>query len=245
MNTLAMRLALQSLIKFKIKRCALVFFLCYIYCFGDVFMKNDSILLQKSIKSWSEIKDTEVTRQQYDYSCGSASLSTILSYYYNIPISEKEILDSILKAKGIDINKKEEIQYNDEFRQKSELSFLDLSEYAKQKGFKALGLALDLESLTKLKAPVIMYVKVRDNEHFTVYKGMDAYFVYLADPSFGNIKVSKSKFQEMFYQRKDLSYPGKILAFVPNDTQVTINQDFIKKQEKEQFLYEVIKDRAK
>lgn len=244
MNMLAMLLALRFLIRSNMKYLLLgvVLWQC---CFSNAFIKNDSLVIEKSMRSWSEIKDTEVTRQQYDYSCGSASLSTILSYYYNLPTSERDILDSILKAKGIDINKKEEIQINDDLKKKSELSFSDLSEYAKQRGFKALGLALDLESLAKLKAPVIIYVKVRDNEHFTVYKGMDAYFVYLADPSFGNIKISKSKFQEMFYQRKDLSYPGKILAFVPNDIQVSINQDFIKKQKKEQFLYEVIKDRVK
>jgi uncharacterized protein len=45
---------------------------------------------------------------------------------------------------------------------------------------------------------------------------MDKNYVYLADPSFGNIKVKKAKFQEMFYQRDDLKYPEKILVIVPN-----------------------------
>nr|WP_272916633.1 cysteine peptidase family C39 domain-containing protein [Helicobacter saguini] len=48
-----------------------------------------------------------MTRQQFDYSCGSASLSTILTYYYNVEISEKEILESVLQSKGIDTQKQE------------------------------------------------------------------------------------------------------------------------------------------
>ncbi|MWV62386.1 hypothetical protein DCO58_04495 [Helicobacter saguini] len=59
------------------------------------------------MKSWSEIRNDNLTRQQFDYSCGSASLSTILTYYYNVEISEKEILESVLQSKGIDTQKQE------------------------------------------------------------------------------------------------------------------------------------------
>lgn len=50
------------------------------------------------------------------------------------------------------------------------LLILDLANYATQKGFKSVGLALDFESLSKLSAPVILFVKIRKNEHFTIYK---------------------------------------------------------------------------
>lgn len=39
---------------------------------------------------------------------------------------------------------------------------------------------------------------MRDIEHFSVFKEIDEHFAYPADPSFGNIKVSLKKFQEMF-----------------------------------------------
>lgn len=215
-----------------------------IRCYADIYINNAPVVLDKKILSWVEIKDKNVTKQRYDYSCGSASLSTILKYYYNIDVSEREILDAILLSKGIDINKKETIEINEELRKKANLSFLDLADYAIQKGFRGLGLALDLESLAKLKAPVIIYVNVRDNEHFTVYKGMDSHFVYLADPSFGNIKVSIGKFKEMFYQRKDLTYPGKILALIPDEDNITIQEDFMKVQQNTQFTDEIIKEKT-
>lgn len=158
---------------------------------------------EKQITSWSEMRNKHLTKQEYDYSCGAASLSSILEHYYGLEnASEKEILDRVLLSKGIDINKKEAIELNDEMRQKAHLSFYDMVEYAESRGFKAFGLAVDLPALSALKAPVIIYVKVRNIEHFSVLKGIDSRFVYLADPSFGNIKVSIAKFVEMFYPKK-------------------------------------------
>lgn len=75
-----------------------VLLLCIVLriCFGDVHIHHQSVYMQKPIASWSEIKDKNLTKQQYDYSCGSASLSTILTYYYNQNVSEKDILDFLL-----------------------------------------------------------------------------------------------------------------------------------------------------
>lgn len=161
------------------------------------------ITKDRQITSWSEMRDKNLTKQEYDYSCGAASLSSILEHYYGLEnASEKEILDTVLLKKGIDINQKEEIQFNDEMKQKAHLSFYDMVGYAEDRGFRAFGLAVDLPALYELKAPVIIYVKVRNIEHFSVLKGIDSKFVYLADPSFGNIKVSVAKFVEMFYPKK-------------------------------------------
>lgn len=211
---------------------------------ANVHIHNESVTFSQEVRSWDELKDINLTRQKYDYSCGAASLSTILSYYYGIHTSEKDILDFVLESKGIDIEQKEAIELDEDLRDKAHLSFLDLAHYAQHKGLRAMGLALDLPTLSTLKAPVIIYVNVRDVEHFSVYKGIDEHYVYLADPSFGNIKVSIAKFVEMFYKREDLSYPGKILAILPNDTSHTPNEDFMQKRGNRELVYEILTDRA-
>lgn len=221
--------------------CTLLIF--WSICLADVHIHHQSLLFQKPIASWSEIKDRNLTKQQYDYSCGSASLSTILTYYYSQDISEKDILDFLLTHKGIDVNKKEEIESNEALRESVSFSFSDLALFAQSKGFKAVGLALDLDALSTLKAPVIIYVNVRDMEHFSVYKGKDSQFVYLADPSLGNIKVSIGKFVEMFYQREDLTHPGKILAILPT-REIKINAAFMQHTQDSTLTYESIKQRA-
>lgn len=196
---------------FFIFLCVKIFALQWLY--GHE-LYNNPFYIHKTIRSWVELRDDNLTHQQYDYSCGAASLSTLLSYYYKIPTSEREILDFLLEKKGMGADEKHEIEINEELREKARLSFADLAMFAQSKGLRTQGLALDLESLSKLQVPVIIYVNVRDMEHFSVYKGMDSHFVYLADPSLGNIKVSIAKFIEMFYKREDLSYPGKILALL-------------------------------
>lgn len=205
--------------------------------FGAINIHQEEFGIKKPIKSWIEFKNENLVRQGYDYSCGSATLATILKYYYDVPIEEKDVLDDILKSKGFDVSKKILLENGN-----TNLSFFDLSEFSKRKGFKAIGLAIDMDSLKNLEVPVILFVKVRKDEHFTVYKNMDENYVYLADPSFGNIKVSIDKFKEMFFQREDLQNPGKILAIIPMlNTQYT-NNNFIKLQKNSDFIYDVIKN---
>lgn len=208
-----------------------------VFVYANITLHQKEFTITKPIKSWIEFKNENLTRQKHDYSCGSASLSTILKYYYGLNIDEKEILDTVLKSKGYDVSKKNEL----EDMNSTSLSFLDLANYVQEKGLKAVGLALDLESLVKLKAPVILFVKIRKNEHFTVYKSIDKNYVYLADPSFGNIKVKISKFKEMFYQRDNLKYPGKILAIIPIKNTHYINKEYLNVEKSSNLIYEVIK----
>lgn len=206
--------------------------------FGAVNIYQKDFNIKKPIKSWIEFKNENLIRQEYDYSCGSATLATILKYYYGFQVEEKDVLDDILKSKGFDVSKKILLENGE-----TNLSFFDLSEFSQRKGFKAIGLAMDMDSLKNLKVPVILFVKVRKDEHFTVYKGMDENYVYLADPSFGNIKVSISKFKEMFFQREDLKHPGKILAIIPLNNLDTIDE-FLILQNSSDFVYDIIKNNS-
>ena len=86
-----------------------------------------------------------------------------------------------------------------------------------------------------------MLVKIRKNKHFTVFKGIDERYVYLADPSFGNSKIKISKFKEMFYQRDDLKHPGKLLAILPLNKSTSMNKKFMEIQKSSNFIYDMIK----
>lgn len=167
-------------------------------------------VLKKEVKSWIEFKNERLIRQNYDYSCGSAALATLLNHYYDVNVSEQMILASVLEAKGVTT----EASALENQEGNNGLSFYDLSQYASSHGFKAIGIALGMEELKKLQIPVIVFVKIRKQEHFTVLKKMDERYAYLADSSFGNIRVSHVKFKEMFFQRNDEQNPGKILAIL-------------------------------
>lgn len=207
-------------------------------CFlnAKIYINDNSVLIERSVKSWIEFRNEDLVRQQYDYSCGSASLATILKYYYgNNNITERGIIDEILKSKGYGLDENEVLKEGDNI-----ISFSDLSSYAQTKGFKAVGLAVDFDTLSKVKIPVIIFVSVRGIDHFSVYKGMDEEYVYLADPSFGNIKIKIHRFKEMFFQRKDPKYPGKILAILPQKQDTGINKNFINTENHSTFIYQII-----
>jgi len=195
--------------------------------------------IEKSVKSWIEFKNENLIRQDYDYSCGASSLATIMKYYYDQNVTEKVILDEILSNKGLNKDNMKDLEEKD-----MSLSFLDLSKYVETKKFKAIGLAIDFDGLENLKIPVILYVKIRKNEHFTVFKGIDEDYVYLADPSFGNTKVKISKFKEMFLQRDDDKYGGKILAILPTQKIINSKNDFMNVKNSSNLVYDVIMSKA-
>ena len=78
---------------------------------ASVHIHNEFVTFERELQSWEELKNTNLTRQKYDYNCGAASLSTILSHYYGISTSEKEILDFLLEfynkhqlSEGVSLN---------------------------------------------------------------------------------------------------------------------------------------------
>ncbi|MCU7922948.1 MAG: hypothetical protein KZQ88_09655 [Candidatus Thiodiazotropha sp. (ex Dulcina madagascariensis)] len=77
------------------------------------------------VASWKELNEQNVIMQHYDYSCGAASLATLMKYYFNDDISEKEILGYIKST----FSKQEYAEV-----EKDGLSLLDLEKSAVQWG---------------------------------------------------------------------------------------------------------------
>ena len=46
-----------------------------------------------AVSSWKKLRSTDVILQKLDYSCDAASLATLLSSYYGLNVSEKDIID--------------------------------------------------------------------------------------------------------------------------------------------------------
>ncbi len=63
--------------------------------------QNDFVVVEpRNIRSqvtWVDFKNKKVIRQQYDLSCGAASVATILTYYFGMPTSEQKLVDEIGK----------------------------------------------------------------------------------------------------------------------------------------------------
>lgn len=150
------------------------------------------------VTHWKAMRDKEVEKQDEDFSCGSAAAATILRYFYGESVTEKDVLDLVIKA-GDD----------------GTASFSDLSKAATELGYKGIGLSVSFEKLQQLKIPALVYLKYRDKDHFSVVRGIsNEGLVRLGDPSWGNRTFSSDQFNAMWQTPADTN-SGKILLFVP------------------------------
>ena len=139
--------------------------------------------MTRQVRSLHEIRQQGVVRQRWDLSCGSAALSTILTYYYDDPTPESAIIVNILRRTD-----------PVKVRTRGGFSLLDLKQFAGRKGYEGAGYA-DL-SLTELleKAPGLVPVNVKGYQHFVVVWGMEGGRLLIADPAFGNLTMRRQQF---------------------------------------------------
>jgi hypothetical protein len=147
-------------------------------------------------QSWKALRDARVVKQDSDYSCGAASLATLLNEFYGLSLTEAQILKDMNKSDGM-------------------ANFEDMARVVNRYGFKSGGIALSYEQLAKLTVPVLVYLQHRGNDHFSVLRGISATQVQLADPSWGNRIFSKAQFLAMWETREDEKLKGKVLLVLP------------------------------
>lgn len=133
------------------------------------------------------MRDRGMVRQALDYSCGAAALATILTYGFDDPVGEREILLEVLTP----MSGEQEAAVR-----KEGLSLLDLQRVAETRGYKARGFRLGPEFLAELDRPVIVFIKPGGYNHFAVLKGIRGDRVFLADPARGNIRMPAYRFLE-------------------------------------------------
>ena len=77
----------------------LLLFFCFpIILFAQPFYIENPISSKKvKVQSWKEKRDLNIVKQDYDYSCGAASVATLLNNFYGQNIQEKDILDAMQK----------------------------------------------------------------------------------------------------------------------------------------------------
>jgi len=145
---------------------------------------------ERQVRSFLEARQDKTVMQQWDISCGAAALATLLTYQQGDRVTEREVALGMLK------------QTNPELvRQRLGFSLLDLKHYVKGRGYDADGYAeLTLTDLMKL-APAIVPVRIRGNNHFVVFRGMQGDRVLLADPAFGGRTMPVDRFVALWQGR--------------------------------------------
>jgi len=127
-----------------------------------------------------------VVRQQYDYSCGSAALATLLHHHYGLPVSEAEVFQAMY-AQG-DQPKIRQVGF----------SLLDMKRYLNARGYPADGYKMTYAQLLKARTPAITIIQVKTYRHFVVIKGASRDRVLVGDPSSGLHTYSRGEFEKVW-----------------------------------------------
>jgi uncharacterized protein len=140
-------------------------------------------IFTKPVKSFKERRMTRIIPQTADYSCGAASMATLLHYHFGHDIAEKEAILGMFEH-----GDKEGI------RQRG-FSMLDMKRFAQSRGMQVEGFQVtDINTLKKLTVPVITLIDAARYKHFVVIRKVDDQFAYLADPSWGNRRIPLEDF---------------------------------------------------
>ncbi|MBM4241045.1 MAG: C39 family peptidase [Euryarchaeota archaeon] len=136
---------------------------------------DDQTTVDSTVDITPEINSTGIVMQTTNYTCGPAALVTVLN---NMGINATE--QELMNLAGTDENG---------------TTMYGLAEAAKAKGLKAVGMKL---SINDLKPNNIVFITVDGGPHYSVVKEITENRVRLADPSLGNIEMSKEKFAEVY-----------------------------------------------
>ncbi|HEX2561656.1 C39 family peptidase [Phenylobacterium sp.] len=142
--------------------------------------------LNVPVTTFRDIRFKTVVRQQYDYSCGSASLATLLRHHYGRPLGEAEIFKAMW-----DVGDQAQIQ-------KVGFSLLDMKRYLESLGYKAEGYQISLEELMASKEPMITIIDLGQYRHFVVVKGARDGQVLVGDPAQGLRTYSAKEFRQLW-----------------------------------------------
>lgn len=138
------------------------------------------------IKSWKETRFNATVRQQYDFSCGSAALATLLSHHYGHPVTEQVVFEQMYQQGD-----------QQKIRQQG-FSLLDMQRFLASRGFRADGFELPLEKLVEAKLPAIVLVSDKGYNHFVVVKGIADGRILIGDPSSGTRAIGLDRFRALW-----------------------------------------------
>lgn len=163
------------------------------------------------LKPHNKFKDQNVVKQEFDYSCGSAALATLLNFYLGEKMSEQQVIQGLM-------------EYGDSrlIEERRAFSLLDMKQFVSVLGYQAAGYTAELEDLKTLDKPCIVPIEFYGYKHFVVYRGIYSDHMFFADPFMGNISFTVSEFQKMWY---------KNIVFLVTSGDVTINALRLKEED--------------
>lgn len=140
-----------------------------------------------TVKPLAEQQYKGLVKQAYDYSCGSAALTTVLNGYLGRQFSERQVMDGLLK-----------FGETEKIVQRRGFSLLDMKRLTTALGHPSGGYKGQFDDLKKLDHPAIVPIHYGGFKHFVVVKKYKDGRVFVADPALGNISFPEERFKQIW-----------------------------------------------
>ncbi len=160
--------------------------------------------------SFLERRFKTVYKQQYDFSCGSATLASLLTYHYDDTVDEQSVFVDMY-------------QNGDQQKiQKQGFSLLDIKLYLERRGYRSDGFKIKLDQLVQANVPAITIINNNGYMHFVIIKGLNEQEVLVGDPAVGIKVMPRDEFEAMWENR---------ILFLIHDKQDVAAKHFQEQQE--------------
>ncbi len=156
------------------------------------------VRLNVPASSLKAIRFRSTLRQQYDFSCGSAALATLLTHHYGQPVTEQQVFEQMY------------LRGDQKKIRREGFSMLDMQRFLAARGLRADGFRLPLQKLIDARVPAIVLVADKGYHHFVVVKGVAGGRILLGDPSSGTRAMSVAAFETIWV--------GKLLFVIHGHT---------------------------
>lgn len=153
---------------------------------GEIALDSAGYTFNAPVTTLKELRFRRVVKQEYDFSCGSAAIATLLTYHYNRPTPEDSVLQAMYK-----VGDQEKIK-------KEGFSMLDMKKYLDSLGYRTEGYKVSLDKIAEVGIPGIVLVKTKGYLHFVVLKGVRGDQVLVGDSALGTKFMTRAKFLEIW-----------------------------------------------
>jgi predicted double-glycine peptidase len=138
------------------------------------------------VTSMKSARFRAMIRQQYDFSCGSAALSTLLTHHYGSKVTEETVFMAMYAT-------------GDQPKiRRDGFSMFDMKRYLESQGFQADGFEAPLDKLDSAGIPAIVLINDNGYNHFVVVKGIRDGRVLIGDPSGGTRAMTQAAFERLW-----------------------------------------------
>lgn len=142
-----------------------------------------------AVSSIAELRFKTVYKQQFDFSCGSATLASLLSFHYDDTVSEYSVFSDMY-------------EHGDKSKiQEKGFSLLDMQRYLALRGYKSNGFNITLKQLEKAQVPAITIINNNGYLHFVIIKSSNNQEVLIGDPAVGVKVIALNEFKKLWENR--------------------------------------------